>query len=147
MTEEFKWTWKTAPKSPGSGIVVVRMVNENYKVLGLWARGGYDIPKGHVEDGEGVFETAVRETEEESSITELNFKWGKDHIKADRLIVYLAETTQEGKVVKNKHSGILEHEHLKWMDWDEMIDKTYDYLIPAIEWAKEKVLSDKVKDK
>ena len=143
---DFKWTWETAPKAPGSGVVVVRVVGGEYKVLGLWARGGYDIPKGHVEDGEDFFETAIRETEEESNITTLNFKWGKDHIKADRLIVYLAETTQEGKIVRNRHSGILEHEHLKWLGWDEMLEKTYDYLRPAILWAKEKVLSDKVKD-
>ena len=143
---DFEWTWETAPKSPGAGIVVVRKVQGQYKVLGLWARGGYDIPKGHVEDGEGFFETAVRETEEEAKITELIFSWGKDHIKADRLMVYLAETTQHGEVVRNKHSGILEHEHLKWMDWDKMSEQTYDYLVPAIKWAKEKVLSDKAKN-
>ncbi len=139
---EYKWTWETAPQSPGAGIVVVRFVDNKYRVLGLWARGGYDIPKGHVEDGEDFFETATRETEEESNITELNFKWGLDYMITDRLRVYLAETTQEGKIIRNKESGILEHEHLKWMDWDEMIEKTYEYLKPAIEWSKERVLNN-----
>jgi 8-oxo-dGTP pyrophosphatase MutT (NUDIX family) len=139
MTQDFKWTWETAQNAPGAGIVVVRVVDKEYKVLGLWARGGYDIPKGHVEDGEGFFETALRETEEESNITELHFKWGYNYIKTDRLRVYLAETKQEGKIVRNKESGILEHEHLKWLDWDEMMEKTYDYVKPAILWAKEKV--------
>ena len=71
-----KWTWETAPQSIGAGIVVVRKIDGEYKVLGLWSRGGYDIPKGHVEEGEGVFDTAIRETEEEASITDLYFKWG-----------------------------------------------------------------------
>jgi 8-oxo-dGTP pyrophosphatase MutT (NUDIX family) len=136
---KFKWTWETAPKSPGAGIVVVRFIDNNYKVLGLWARGGYDIPKGHVEDGEGFLQTAIRETQEESSITDLQFRWGQKPIIVDQLKVYLAETNQAGEVVANEHSGILEHEHLKWMDWDEMYEKTYDYLRPAVLWAKESV--------
>tara|TARA_B100000085_G_C18425301_1_gene464486 strand:+ start:89 stop:514 length:426 start_codon:yes stop_codon:yes gene_type:complete len=139
MMTKFKWTWETAPHSPGAGIVVVRLVEDNYKVLGLWARGGYDIPKGHVENGEGFLETAIRETQEESSITDLQFKWGKKPIIVDQLKVYLAETKEIGKVVVNEHSGILEHEHLKWMNWDEMHEKTYHYLRPAILWAKESV--------
>ena len=135
----FKWTWETAPNSPGAGIVVVKNINNQYKVLGLWSRGGYDIPKGHVEPGEEFFETALRETEEESNITELEFKWGSDYIISDRLRVYLAATTQEGKIVRNKESGILEHERLRWLDWDEMLEKTYDYIKPAILWAKGRV--------
>jgi 8-oxo-dGTP pyrophosphatase MutT (NUDIX family) len=146
MMSDFKWTWETAPQAPGAGIVVVRLIDNNYKVLGLWARGGYDIPKGHVEEGEDFFQTAIRETEEESNITDLHFKWGLDYRKTDRLRVYLAETTQEGKIVRNKESGILEHEHLRWMDWDEMIEKTYEYLKPAIEWSKERVLYNEPKE-
>ena len=141
----FKWTWETAPQSPGAGIVVVQNFDKEYKVLGLWARGGYDIPKGHVESGEGFLETAIRETEEESSITDLDFKWGKRPIIVDQLKVYLAETSQPGKVVANEHSGILEHEYLKWMEWGEMYEKTYDYLKPAILWAKESVEKDESK--
>ena len=125
----FKWTWETAPQSPGAGIVVVQNFDKEYKVLGLWARGGYDIPKGHVESGEGF----------------LDFKWGKRPIIVDQLKVYLAETSQPGKVVANEHSGILEHEYLKWMEWEEMYEKTYDYLKPAILWAKESVEKDESK--
>jgi len=136
---DFKWTWETAPGAPGAGIVVVKKFDEEYKVLGLWARGGYDIPKGHIESGEDFLETALRETEEEASITELHFKWGKEYKTSDCLKVYLAETPQSGKIIRNKESGILEHEHLKWVGWDEMLEKTYDYLKPAILWAKEKV--------
>ena len=49
-----------------------------------------------------------KETEEESSITDLDFKWGKRPIIVDQLKVYLAETSQPGKVVANEHSGILD---------------------------------------
>ena len=139
---KMKWTWETAPQSIGAGIVVVRKIDGDYKVLGLWSRGGYDIPKGHVEEGEGVFDTAIRETEEEASITDLYFKWGNEPIEVSHLTVYLAETTQEGKIIPNEKTGIIEHEHLKWMDSDEMHEKTYDYLKSAVEWAKEKVLKD-----
>ena len=144
---DFKWTWKTAPEAPGAGIVVVKNIDGRYKVLGLWAHGGYDIPKGHVEKSEDFFETAMRETEEEASITELYFNWGKDFKVFDRLKVYLAETPQKGRIVRNKQSGILEHEHLEWLEWDEMLEKTYDYLKPAITWARKKITqNDKQKN-
>ena len=60
-----KWNWETAKTAPGAGIIVVKKFNNEWKVLGMWARGGYDIPKGHIEDGDDVFETALRETKEE----------------------------------------------------------------------------------
>ena len=63
-----KWTWKTAHLSPGAGVVVVKKVEGQWMVFGMWARKGYDIPKGHVEDGETHFDTAVRECEEECGI-------------------------------------------------------------------------------
>ena len=134
MMSDFKWTWETAPQAPGAGIVVVRLIDNNYKVLGLWARGGYDIPKGHVEEGEDFFQTAIRETEEESNITDLQFKWGIEYRKTDRLRVQIAEKTQEGKIVRKKETGILEHEKLRRMEWDEVIEKTNEYMKTEKEW-------------
>ena len=137
-----KWSWKTAHLTPGSGIIIVKKINNEWKVLGMWARGGYDIPKGHIEEGEGVFETAVRETFEESNISELNFQWGKEYKIFDRLTVYLASTTQDPKVLKNKESGIFEHDRAEWLEWDVMEKGTYDYLKPAIRWAKKVVAGE-----
>tara|TARA_R100001082_G_scaffold34673_2_gene17970 strand:- start:161 stop:583 length:423 start_codon:yes stop_codon:yes gene_type:complete len=134
-----KWSWETAHETTGSGIVIVKEVDEEYLPLGLWAYGGYDIPKGHVESGDDIFSTAVREAAEEASITELEFKWGKEYCRVDNLFVYLAVTEQQPKINFNEEEGLLEHEHAKWLTWKKMKEECYDYLFPAIMWAEERV--------
>jgi 8-oxo-dGTP pyrophosphatase MutT (NUDIX family) len=134
-----KWNWNTAKTAPGAGIIVVRRFNKTCRVLGLWARGGYDIPKGHIEDGDDIFETALRETKEEVNIDKLNFTWGHNPYREGNLFIYLAETSQEAKILINDKSGIYEHEYVKWLTWSEMIEKTYDYLKPALKHAQKTV--------
>ena len=36
----------------------------------------------------------------------------------------------------------MEHEHFSWLTFEVMMEKTYNYLKPAIEWAREEVLSE-----
>lgn len=130
----------TKKKLPdGAGVVVVKRIDEEWKVLGLRLYGNYDIPKGGIEDGESTLSTALRETEEEASITDLNFTWGKEPKvisgKAN-ITVYIAETTQDPAVKKNPHTGVFEHHAAAWVDWDFMEDRVYGYLKPAISWAR-----------
>ena len=137
-----KWTWETAHLSPGAGVILVKKINQRWQTFGMWSRGGFDIPKGHVEDGDDHLNTAIRECEEECGIKDLNFKWGYDYILLENLVVYLATTEQTGKIIANKHTGIYEHESCKWMTFDEMKEGTYNYLVRGIEWAEEKVTSE-----
>jgi 8-oxo-dGTP pyrophosphatase MutT (NUDIX family) len=137
-----KWTWATAPDSPGAGMIVVRQINKEWFVLGMWARGGYDIPKGHIEEDESDFEAALRECGEESNITNLEFEWGFDNIKIDKLILYVASTKQEGEIIPNAKTGIYEHESCAWLTFEEMKLKAYDYLKLGICWAESKVLNE-----
>lgn len=139
--KETIWTWETAPDSPGAGIIIVRKFDDKWKVLGLWShlRNYYDIPKGHIEGGDTPFETALRETAEECNITELDFIWGNEYIKLNKLIVYLATTTQDPKILKNKESGIYEHSSADWLEWDCIEEKAYEYLKAGFQWAKKKV--------
>ena len=136
-----KWKWETAHLTPGAGIVILRKFNDEWNVLGMWANGGYDIPKGHVEDGEGFLETAIRETFEESNIDDINFQFGYSYITLDYLRVYVAVTTQQAKIKPN-HKGFMEHEHFSWLTFEVMMEKTYDYLKPAIQWAKEEATNE-----
>ena len=62
-------------RPPGAGVVVVKRIDEEWKVLGLRLYGKYDIPKGGIEEGEDTFSTALRETLEEADISELNFRF------------------------------------------------------------------------
>tara|TARA_Y100001937_G_scaffold121897_1_gene181411 strand:- start:453 stop:878 length:426 start_codon:yes stop_codon:yes gene_type:complete len=137
------WSWSTAHKTTGSGIIVVKKINQSWKPLGLWAYGGFDIPKGHVEQGDDIFQTALREMTEEAGISKVDFKWGTEYIRIDNLFVYLASTNENPKIHFNKEENLYEHEYAKWTDWTEMKHYCYDYLVPAIEWAETKVCSYK----
>jgi 8-oxo-dGTP pyrophosphatase MutT (NUDIX family) len=136
-----KWSWDTAHETTGSGIVIVREGNRGYYPLGLWAHGGYDIPKGHVEPGDDIFNTATREAEEEAGITELEFCWGMEYVRLNNLFVYVARTTQQPKIAFNREEGLYEHEYCKWPSWEEMKQGCYDYLLPAIEWAENRIIN------
>ena len=136
-----------------AGIVVLRKFGDNIKILALegyekyinkidYNNGRiYDIPKGKIEPGESTLQAAKRETEEESSITKLNFKWGfnkvyKDKSSKKQLVVFIALTKQNPKIKKNPVTGIYEHKDAKWVSFDTMKRKTYGYLVPIIEWAE-----------
>lgn len=124
----------------GAGIVVVRKKKGNWQVLCLIKDGEYDLPKGHIEDGEEPFEAALRETEEEASITDLNFKWGKvSKVTNNRLVMFLAQTSQEGHVAPNPETKKLEHEKVEWVSFDQAKSGALDFLIPSLEWAESRI--------
>ena len=126
-------------KVPGAGIVVVKKCGDTWKVCCLKTPDVYDLPKGHIDPGENAFEAAVRETMEEAGITALNFAWGYNSIKLAHLTMYIASTDQEGFIVPNPHTGVLEHEEIHWLDWDSATALVKPYLSPAIMWARNRV--------
>jgi|1_EtaG_2_1085319.scaffolds.fasta_scaffold02542_7 bis(5'-nucleosidyl)-tetraphosphatase len=128
-------------KSPGAGIVVVRKIDNEWKVLGLKIYGRYDIPKGKIESGESSLDAAVRETIEEAGISDLNFRWGLSSIKANHVTLYIAQTSQEGEIKPNPETGIYEHHGIKWMSWEDLQYNIHPYLAHAISWAKDIVES------
>jgi len=125
-------------KLPGAGIIIVKHFPTGYKVLGLFdqRKGKFDLPKGTIDKGESAFQAALRETQEECGIINLNFKWGKDPINISRLTFFLAETTAEPSIVRNPHSGVLEHLFAEWMTWEALENEIIEYLIPALTQAK-----------
>jgi len=60
-----------------AGVIVVRKQAGNWQYLFLRAFRNWDFPKGEMEPGESFLEAAVRETREETGITELDFSWGE----------------------------------------------------------------------
>ena len=88
-------------KPPGAGIVIVREFSDGWKVLGLKLYGKYDLPKGKLDQNESTIEAAIRETREESNITQLDFKWGTGTLVLDCLTIYVASTNQECQIQKN----------------------------------------------
>ena len=113
-----------------AGGVVFRRVGERIEILMIQDRlGRWTIPKGHVEEGESLEQTAVREVAEETGLVHLRLgeKLDKLHFfyrKEGKLIfmttyVFLIEALGDtDKVVPENSEGIVD---AKWFDQDKAL--------------------------
>ncbi len=113
-----------------AGIVIFR--KEGSKILFLllhYPSGHWDFIKGKMEKGESTHETAIRETKEETGITDITFLENfEEWIKYDfqyqgelvhkKVVFFLAETKTKEVMIS--------HEHLDytWMDYNTSMEKT-----------------------
>jgi 8-oxo-dGTP pyrophosphatase MutT (NUDIX family) len=113
-----------------AGIVLFR--KEDSKILFLllnYPSGHWDFIKGKMEKGESTHETAIRETKEETGITDITFLENfEEWIKYDfqyqgelvhkKVVFFLAETKTKEVMIS--------HEHLDytWMDYNTSMEKT-----------------------
>lgn len=116
------------PKELSAGAVVFKRNDEIKYLLLRYESGHWDFPRGAIEAGESEQETAVRETKEETGISDLIFlpdfrekifwfykKEGKTIYK--EAIFYLAET----KIEEVKLSS--EHIDFKWLSYGEAMEQ------------------------
>jgi bis(5'-nucleosidyl)-tetraphosphatase len=113
-----------------AGIVLFR--KEGSKILFLllhYPSGHWDFVKGKMEKGESIHQTAIRETEEETGITDITFlenfeEWieydfqYQGELVHKKVVFFLAETKIEN--VKISH----EHVDYTWMDYTTSMEKT-----------------------
>ncbi len=123
-------------RGPGAGIIVVRQFNDGWKVLCLHTEDFMDLPKGGIDPGEDVLSAALRETQEEASITDLEFNWGLVGIKVFNMSMFIAQTEQDPEITPNPHTGELEHLGASWLGWEEAEKSVQSWLAPCIAWAK-----------
>jgi 8-oxo-dGTP pyrophosphatase MutT (NUDIX family) len=113
----------------------------------------WDLPKGHVDEGESNKECALRELNEETGIAkehlriEKGFKYKQRYIvenkrgpKKKKLIIYLAELIEDVEIVPT------EHETYEWIQWDpphRIQEKTIDPLLAEVDawWQEQDALS------
>lgn len=108
----------------------------------------WDLPKGHIEQGESSLDTVKREVFEETGISGINFVEGfKETIKYffrveeknifKTVVFYLAETKKEKIVISEEHKGF------KWLPFKEALNQlTFKNAKDVLKKA-EKYLSDK----
>jgi 8-oxo-dGTP pyrophosphatase MutT (NUDIX family) len=126
-----------------TGIIVVRKEEDGWKYLFLRAFRNWDFPKGEIEPGESPLKAAVRETREETGITELDFRWGEvfketaPYNRGTKVARYYLAQTSEDQVVfaVNPQIGGPEHHEYRWLTHPELEKRSPPRLLPVIRWA------------
>ena len=113
-----------------AGIILFR--KEDSKILFLllhYPFGHWDFIKGKMEEGESTHETAIRETKEETGITDITFlenfeEWIKydfqyqGELVRKKVVFFLAETKTKEVMISNEHLDYT------WMDYNTSMEKT-----------------------
>ena len=99
------------------GFILFRQPEEGrrYYLLMHYRAGHWDFPKGHVEDGEGEIQTALRELEEETGIRnvevidgfrhEYSYTFGSGSKREKKVTFYLAKTAETRLRFSHEHQG------------------------------------------
>lgn len=125
-----------------AGVVPVRWVHDEWRVLLLRAYRYWDFPKGRVEAGETPFEAARREAREEAGLEDLDFRWGLESYRTEPYgrnkvaEYYLAETrTEEIVLGVNPELGRPEHHEGRWLTAAEARPLVNQRILGVLRWA------------
>ena len=129
-------------KTLSAGVILVRKGEIDWNYLLLRAYAYWDFPKGIVEPGESPIEAAKREVEEETSLKELNFRWGYDYRETGPYNrgkiarYYVAETNEDRvRLLPNPEIGRPEHDEYRWVSYEEALSLVAARVKEALEWA------------
>ena len=131
------------PREISAGMILFRRVPEPSYLLLHYESGHWDFPKGHIESGEDPEETAKRELQEETGISEIHlldgYKQALRYFFRQKgigifkvVIFFLAETTQSEVTLSAEHVGF------DWLPYDAALARltfknSRDLLIKANE--------------
>jgi bis(5'-nucleosidyl)-tetraphosphatase len=113
-----------------AGIVLFRKEGSKKLFLLLhYPSGHWDFVKGKMEQGESTHQTAIRETQEETGITDITFiedfeEWIEYNFKYQgelvqkKVVFFLAETKSKQVNISHEHNGYI------WMDYNSSMEKT-----------------------
>ena len=129
-----------------AGVVVVRRVEDGWRVLLLRAYNYWDCPKGEVETGEEPLVTAKREVREETGIADLEFHWGEAFTETapysrNKVARYYLAATRgaEVKLPVNPELGRPEHHEFRWVSFDDAAKLVVPRLQDVLRWAQLRV--------
>ena len=117
-------------KQKSAGIVLFRNIsNENEFLLLNYPQGHWDFIKGKIEQNETPHETAIRETKEETGITNIEFVDGfEESVEYDfrfkkegihkKVIFFLAKTNEKNIKLSHEHNDYL------WLEYNDALKKT-----------------------
>lgn len=126
-----------------AGVVVLRYRAGRPRFLLLRVYRYWDFPKGEIGPGEEPLETARREVREETSLADLDFRWGTDYqetpVYAGGKVAryYMAEcATGEVCLPVSPELGRPEHHEYRWCTYQEARERLGARLRPILDWAR-----------
>lgn len=135
--------WSDDVEIFSAGAIIVRLEHKSFRYLLLKAYNFWDFPKGQVELGESAIEATIREVQEETTITDLNFRWGFDfyqtpaYFKGKKIARYhLAETHRTDiSLPINPDLGHPEHNDWIWATRAQALKMVTPRVREAIYWS------------
>lgn len=129
-----------------AGVIPVRRVGADWRLLVLRAYRNWDFPKGMVEPGEEPLAAAQREAAEETGLRDLELAFGEGYRETIPYAAgkvaryYIAETQEERIDLPISHElGRPEHHEWRWVTFDEAEDLLPPRLAIVLDWARETV--------
>ena len=125
-----------------AGVVIVRRFDDEYRYLLLRAGSYWDFAKGMVEPGEDPLAAAIREVEEETTLTDLNFRWGHAFTETEpygknKIARYYLAESPEGEVFLpvTEELGKPEHDEFRWLEYDAARELLVPRVQAVLDWA------------
>ena len=140
----------TRPLRQSAGVAVTRREKGAWLLLVLRCYRNWDFPKGGIESGETPMQAAIRETEEEAGIRDLEFHWGEAYCETGPYgrppkvaRYYLAETWQQKIELPISPSLVRpEHHEGRWVDLDQAERLLPPRLQPVLSWLRKLLKQD-----
>jgi len=136
-------TTEQKPPALSAGVVIVRRFNSVYRYLLLRAGNYWDFSKGMVEPGEDPLAAAIREVEEETTLTGLDFRWGHAFTETEpygknKIARYYVAESPQGEVFLpvTEELGKPEHDEFRWMEYDNARGLLVPRVLGVLDWAE-----------
>ena len=127
-----------------AGAVILRPGPSGWRYLLLRVFRTWDFPKGGVEPGESPLQAALREVEEETALTDLEFPWGEAYRDTEpysggKVARYYVAVSPGGEVGLpiNPELGRAEHHEFRWVSYGDARRLLPQRLQPVVQWVNE----------
>lgn len=129
-------------KRRSAGVVICRGQGPQLRYLLLRVYRNWDFPKGEIEAGETPMDAAIREVLEETTLTDLAFRWGVGYRECGpyngKVARYYLAASPHGSVSLpvNPQLGHPEHHEFRWLSYEEARVLLPQRLLPVLDWAQ-----------
>ncbi|SOY93380.1 NUDIX hydrolase [Cupriavidus taiwanensis] len=129
-----------------AGLVVMRQFEGEWRCLVLRAYRNWDLPKGQPNLGEELLQAALRETTEETGLSELELPWGEGYRETGpysngKFVRFYLALSRQGDVSLpvSAELGRPEHHDVRWVPFDGAQELLPPRFWPILQWAQEVV--------